>query len=565
MTNYPTGYDPSGLAPKLEILDKDDNSLYIFESEQIAADPDNPDEDFILESWDLERGVNTNLGSMTLNLEDDNKDLIDLLDIRRPVKIKNGYKLKCWLGKDYDNLNLWFKGMLATGAPLYDSPNTTNIRLFAVGNGIKLSDYKTIMRYFMKKDSGGEDIDKTDTTGWLSEIIKRLVTKTDHYPMPISSMGFTANAVQDIPIFIPDVQYDFQSIAAAIQELANWGAAYYGVEPDDDFFLRLRDGSSSKFLVTNDFGDVLTDNWNQDKICFLQQVPRWYQDEITEYGYSFFNGLKAMKPSIDVEQTSSDGILDLSLKYYAFPFDTGRDTLLKVAMYLSKAAAPNDTPSKDMTIRIIGEDGAAAPNSDDERMKKIIPAGRLQDELDTARFLEASFNKIQVTPREKLFLEILKYGDATNYVGIDYQTGSGTYYDSSDGSSWTSRTGDVKFRTYAGKSVNVICENTIARKAFGDRQMNVPLSGFKSIDTALTALAGIAESRGKQRRTYPTLLVDPPTEPLQLGKTLQVIDVRSGIKINPNLIHYHLGGSAFDPVNNLGAKRVELTIEEWSY
>jgi hypothetical protein len=37
------------------------------------------------------------------------------------------------------------------------------------------------------------------------------------------------------------------------------------------------------------------------------------------------------------------------------------------------------------------------------------------------------------------------------------------------------------------------------------------------------------------------------------------------LEFSPNLIAYDMGGNAYDPLNNLGATQIQLTIEEWGY
>ena len=81
---------------------------------------------------------------------------------------------------------------------------------------------------------------------------------------------------------------------------------------------------------------------------------------------------------------------------------------------------------------------------------------------------------------------------------------------------------------------------------------------------ALVALAGIANSRGRQKRRYPSFKVSAPSIPLQLGKTFRYVDIRSGLELSPNLISYDLGGSAHSSESNLGATQIELIMEEWS-
>ncbi|MCV0398556.1 MAG: hypothetical protein K5785_01020 [Nitrosarchaeum sp.] len=561
MATIPAGYDPTGLSPKIQIIDENDTVQYTYESDQIA---ESPEQDFDLESWNLYRGVNTEHGNCVIVIDDPDKDLLDLTDARRESKIKGTWMLKMFLGKNSTNVNEWFRGYILGNDPNFPDPGETKHRIIAYGESIKTAYYKTIMRFFQKKEADGETLDATDADAKLSEIFKRLILNTDHLAVPgMPSLGFTVNGVQDMDIKIPDFQKNFDSIGQACNELAGIGSAYYGVELGDAY-LRRRDSVDSGFLVTNmDYDNIIKTNWNQDKVAYLLNAPRGWSNDFSDYGIGFFNGLNTQKPIKDQEQTSANAALNLSSKHISFPIIPGRDNVLKIAPFLAKVG----TISKDLTVKICGDDGTGKPNPEDIRVKKIIKGGQLQNELASAKYFEILFNKFSVLPATTIHCVIDKFADAVNYITLDYQTGTGTYHDSDDGIAWTARTGDIKFREYAAKTTHVLCENTVASKKFAGmkRQMNVPMTNFKSNEMALVALAGIATSRGKQRRRYPSFMVSAPTLPLHLGKTFRYIDIRTGLQFQPNLISYELGGSAYDKQSNLGATEISLTMEEWGY
>lgn len=561
MATIPAGYDPTPLAPKIEILDENDSVQYTYESDSIDAGGSGT-QDFDLESWNLDRGVNTNHGNCVIVIDDINKDLLDLTDARRESKIIPTWKFKLYLGKNSNNVNEWFRGFVLGNDPSFPDSVQTKHRLFAVGEGVKTAYYKTIMRYFQKKNAD-DSLDSTDATAKLSEIFKRLIQNTDHYPVAVPALGFTVNGVQDIDIKIPDFQKNFESIGAACNEIAGIGSAYYGIDLGDAY-LRRRDSVDSGFLITNmDYDSVIKTNWDQDKIAYLHDTPRGWNNIFADFGIAHFNGLNTQKPIKDKEQTSANAALDLSSAHHSFEIIPSRDNVLKIAPFLAKVG----TIVNDLTVKLMGDDGTGKPNPADTRLTKIIKGAQLEDELASAKYFEILFNKFSVTPGTKIHCVLDKFSDAVNYPTLDYQTGTGTYHDSADGSTWTARTGDVKFKEFASKTTHVLCENTVASRKFSGmaRQMNVPMGNFASTDMALVKLAGIAVARGKQRRQYPSFKVSAPTLPFGLGKTLRFIDIRTGLEFSPNLIGYNLGGSAYDPQSNLGAKDIELTVEEWGF
>ena len=308
-----------------------------------------------------------------------------------------------------------------------------------------------------------------------------------------------------------------------------------------------------------------------------KEIKKFKQDQRGKAHYTGFNGrYNATKTDknpgclLDISRKKSD-ILSNHLATYP----------VKFAEWFIKCGCPKNgivldpfmgsgstaIAAENLGRKWMGDDGAGKPNINDIRLTRIIKGDQLEDELASAKYFEILFNKFSIIPGSKIHCVLDKFSDAVNYPTLDYQTATGTYHDSADGITWTARSGDVKFKEFAAKTTHVLCENTVASRKFPGmaRQMNVPMGNFASTDLALVKLAGIAVARGKQRRQYPSFQVSAPTDVLGLGKTFRFIDTRSGLVFSPNLMAYDLGGSAFDPQSNLGAKNISLTIEEWGY
>ena len=160
----------------------------------------------------------------------------------------------------------------------------------------------------------------------------------------------------------------------------------------------------------------------------------------------------------------------------------------------------------------------------------------------------------------QLFILFKKYADATNYIDLDYQTGTGAYWTSATGAagSFSSNSGDVKIRTYHGQSMVIVLENTVSRKSFPDREATVDMSGIAEEEMATIALVGMSDSIGKERRIYSGIKVTPPSDPLELGKMIKIKDKFNGLTIDTDVIAYSIGGAS-------EAMMMELTIEEFTY
>ncbi|UVF62230.1 baseplate protein [Nitrososphaeria virus YSH_1032793] len=551
MVTFPSGFLGGGLRPKILIKNSAGTLQYTFDSDAGGT------QDFVLEGWSLSGGVNSNWGGFAFMIFDPSQNLVDLTDVRRKSKLKHRLIVEVYMKKDSGSYNLWFRGYIEDTTMITVTSVFSRQRVFAIGHGRDMADRQTDKKIYQAKDTDGLTLLTSDTTTRTSEIIKDLIEDTDHLSHKgLSNLGWTVNGVETVDIKLPDFQKFNSSIAQAIEELANISACYYGVDPTGDFFFRKREGSFSGFLVTNSFNSVVAKNWDSGKILYLKRFPSEYNDSILDSGYSIYHAFPVIRHTIDYENTSSNATINLSTLHNSFPITPTTDTISKIALYLTKTG----TITKDMIVNIIGTDGSSTPEQLDLRKRVVVSGGRIQRELSSGKYFEISMDNLPVTPLQKIWVNIEKYPDTVNYISIDYQTGTGNYYDSPDNSAWTTRTGNAKIRSYWGKSVRLIGENTVAKKSFGVRETVVPMNDYPDKETALKALGGYMETKGKSRRQYTNIITSVPEDLFDLGKTIRIKDGNTGLDFYSNLIGYQMtsGKGGY-------ADEIVLTIEEWSY
>lgn len=551
------GYDPLGLVPKIIIKNLAGAEQYTYESQQLDA---SPEQDFKLDSWHLHGGLGSDHGYVELVINDKDGVLTDDT-IRAKSTIKNQWTLEFYLGKRSTGVNKWLTSLNHGVRIIRPTTNSQKIRVFAIGHNVRYHDRLLNASFFQKKEANGTDYDDTDNDAKLSEIFKDLASDAQHYAYPaLGTEGFTTNGVADIDIKLPSFIKRYMSAGMGFNELANIAAAHYGTDPDGDMFLRYIASVSSQMIVTNDLDSLDWQNWDVDRKMILRAAPNWYEDNTIDAGIPFLYA-EAEAISIDQEQTSSNAILDLSTKWFAWPFTPKHNNTLKVAPFLSKTG----TPTRDMEIALCADDGAGSPNYESIITKQSIPIAKLIAGLGSAKYFEILFDKKALEPNTQYWIVIPQFGAASHYIGLDYQTGTGTYKDSADGVSWTSRTGNVKYRQYAGLSEMLILENTVSRKSFPDRERLVDMGGLLDEELVKKALFGLSETLGKERRIYSGIVASAPTDPLELGKMIKIHDKFNGLTINADLIAYDIAGSAFDGEGSFGTNHVELTVEEFTY
>ena len=561
MTITPS-YNANPLAPKVLIYDLDDVLQYTYESSQIAA---SPTQNFNLRSLSLHLGINDDYGNASLIIDDPSALLVDTT-INKASKIKRQWRIRIDLGKDSSTLNTWFNGKIMDAEVIRPDTNLQQIRLTCSGWGIRLKDRLTNIKRFQAKTADGISLDSTDTAARTSELLKDVIQDTDHSIIPTLSAeaNITVTGVDTIDIKLANFQQNYQTFSEAMSQLAASSGAYYGIDPDRDLFFRKGIANDSGFLFTNNLDGLDAQGWSSTKIGYLFKQPFIWTDSTIDSGYSYLYGLGADVITLDVTQTSANATLSSHLKWYAFPFTPTSETQNKIALSLAKTGTPSSAVDENIDFRIIGQDGSATPNISDLRKQLLVNKIRFDALTGTGTWQEFAFDNIKVTPRTQLFLVAKLFGNVTNTFVMDYQTGSGTYYDSDNGSTWTSRVGNVKIRTYVSNPIIISLEDTTAKKKFGVREKLINFRETIQEQSARKAMILMSDSLCKEKRLYSKVAVSPPTDRIPLGKYCRFQDSLSGLDITAEITGIDVEMRA-DDQSNIGARFISLTLQDFHY
>lgn len=555
--SLPSGLDPDGLSPRVIVKNRSGAEQYRFES--VRIDP-SPEQDFKLSNFELHCGLGADQSYLRLIIEDDENQLTDNTLRSRNILIKPQWTIEFALGRNSGNLNDWFKGYVYDCSLLRPINNYQRIGLFAIGKAIRNSERLTILRRFQKKESDGLTPDDTDTNANASNLANELLDKTDHFPHSgLATEGFSHSGIGTITSKISQFTKHFNSINNSIQEIANAVGLLWGTDPaTGDYFMRYRGTQDSGILVTNNMSALLTTGWNKDKLCILRNKEFSWIDTTVGYGFSFIHGVGGLSDVLDHNQTSANAALSLATSdKYAFPFTPTRDSMSKISMFLSRSASTT-TP---LIISIAGETTTPDPNEDDIRRRVEISANRVNDAISVSgdyfeQVMRTINEQTPLIPNNKFYLIIDKHPQ----VRIDYQTGTGTFWTLSGGT-WSSNVGNAKFRTYHSHVINIICENTVAKKTFGVRELPIPLNDFPDENSATKALIGYAGIVGRKKRMFSPLIVSPPTTKPDLGKIIRVVDKFNGMDLLADLVAFDIVGSAYDD-SARGTTQMTLHIED---
>ena len=255
---------------------------------------------------------------------------------------------------------------------------------------------------------------------------------------------------------IPYISLAWEYVGQAIEKIANLvGADYYVDENDDLHFYDPTDLTSSHSITAS---QILNATIKKDSSKFFDRV--------------FVVGGK--QGFLDQSQTSTTTEVSLHDKNYASPFTPSKTNLLYVEAYVKKVGNPLDA-FKFMIV----EDNSGPTGS-------IVGFGTIlaKNTSTDGSWVKSDYIDVHLDITKLHWIVYQKVGTAadTFKVAHDNTTASGHKY-STDGSSWTSGTGKLAFKTYYGVQ---IVKNASGAKMF-DNHTDIPIVdlSIKDTDTAL--------------------------------------------------------------------------------
>ena len=553
----------SGLCPTISISDQNGTERYRWEHPLIYA---SPRQDVRLTSWDIRAGLDSDAGSATVVLQDNENRLTDQDHASRRLKIRNGWQLEIWLQKPNGGAqHKWFHGIIEQ--PVLERPGNARqaVTITAIGWGVRLAHRFGSVDFYQRKLSDGINLDGTDADARASEIVKRIITDTDILVSPGSPpLGITVNGVDDLNIRMPDYSRRFQSLGLMINELAQSVGCVYGVNPDRDMFFHVRRSRASGFLISNDIDELA--GWpDPERAAVSRNAAYIIRESAIGTGYSTLIGLGALHEEITSSRAPTDTVgtpLDLPAgTNTAFSFRLGRTRLSKIAVRLSRTAACTST----LFVTLAGSDTGSAIDAGDVRGAAAVPPGRLNRELaadGTPSYIEVSFGRepLRLSPHADMHVIISGTADPVRL----HRSGTGTVQRraSDSDAAWAAVSGGAPhYRAYAAETMHVIAQDTSRRgEGQGHKETTYPLHDFPSEHSAIQAFEGLLNLVGSVRRSYDSIIISAPGARPQPGSTVRLHDTFNGLDTTVELIGYRIGAHGGE---QLAAASMSIDVEEW--
>jgi len=565
MSSLTPNYDPNPLHPRLVITNLSGGAAYQFESAQLVS---NPTQDFKLEALNLHLGIDDDFGFLQLVIHDHDNAFTDLTDSDRPGVIGREWGVQLFLGKTLALEERWFYGKIKDFAVSRPTTGIQTISINCVGWGIILRERMSRLVRNQAKTSDGITLDDTDDSTKISELLLDLFNDKDHYIDDnmttlgnITAQTSTTGEGIDESVTsgkIANVNFNVASFAQIISNLCGIANTTWQINSDRTLIVQDPSTIDSGFLFTNDLTSTKATTWDSTKIGYVLNAPLEWKDSSADMLYNFVHGFGHFKPGVSVSETTTPDAADnLDSEWHAIPFTPTSDNIVKIAIRSIKTG----TPAVAGSVQIWGDTGGSGPDSADVRWKKALNVTTL-NKLGTttpANWFEIPVKpRLQVTPGEQLYIVFPKVGDASNTISVNYTAGSGTYWDSTNGTSWTSRTGKSSYRVYESRRLTTTVENTSASELLPElRERVFPIRADLEEQTVRETLIAAAEVLGKQRRTYGQVMISPVTARIPLATHCNLVDVKTGLDVRANITGIDLQATSAEQ----GVQRIALTLD----
>jgi hypothetical protein len=567
MTALTPNYNPNALHPRLIITNQTGGQAYTFESAQLVT---TPTQDFKLEAINLHLGTDDDFGYLQLVIHDHDNNLTDLTDDSRPGIIGREWGIQLFLGKTLALEERWFYGKIKDFTVSRPTTGIQTISMTCVGWGIILRERMSRLTRNQAKTSDGITLDSTDTSTTIQQLILDLFQEKDHYiddNIPIITNIVATPSTDGTGIDtdttsgkLANINYTVASFAQIISNLAGIANTTWHVDADRRLIVQDPENTDSGFLFTNDLASTVSTTWDSTKIAYILNSPLEWKDSSADMLYNFIHGFGHFAPALSSSDGGTPDASDnLDTAWHAIPVTPTTDNIAKIAV----RAIRTGTLTVPGSVEIWGDSGGSGPDPNDIRKKIILNASTINalGTVTPASWFEIPLKpKLSVTPGEVLYIVFPLYGTATDTFNINYQAGSGAFWDSADGVTWASRVGKSAFRVYDARRLITTVENIDATAMLPEpRERIFPIRADLEEQTVRETLLAASTILGKQKRTYGKLTVSPMTARIPLSTYCRVVDVKTGLYVQCNITGINLSSSSAD----LGVQTLELDLEAY--
>ena len=552
--SYPAGYDPSPLAPIIQIYSPKWRLKYTWEHPILN---ENPTQDAPLLSWRLSVGINTDAGSASIEIEDNGNNLTDGTSRSGPI-FKTGDILQILLGKSSETLATWFTGIV--NEPQLNRPGnaqqTITVPAYGWANRLNTRYITLIHRQIQNAD---DTFDDNDDSAKISNLVNRIMTDESILLLPPPDRSLTY-AIDDIDIKIATLTKKVQTQQIALAELANIANAVYGITPDLQFYFRDSRQSSGATATNN-----LMTQADTSKLMILRNQSYDYRDSAVRKAFTSLIGdgitqVQNLAEYIGTSYITSDGN-DEDWIAFELPWLGKIDN---IDLWLGHTGSGG----YDMPWKIVHETDNQLSGTEAAIASGVIPRETVESWAPGGEWVR--FN-LTHDPLEEQYYRAIMFGpDDPDSTRSKNWSRARIYFDSSG--NWhrwrilnhrteTSPTaGVIACRIRGEQVITLKAQNTTIKHKQLPKENLQSLSNVESTATGTALYEGILQQAGNVRRNYANMIVSAPASRPELGKTFRLIDTHQKLNTSLLLIGYDVQSNKD---NQLTALDITLEAEEW--
>lgn len=356
------------------------------------------------------------------------------------TEISEGNEVTIAAGKTSSTTNL-FRGIIEDIVITEKNPNFATITLSGPDFGSAILKHTIVNgQWIQRKASNGVDLDTTDTTTLLFNIIDDMVSNTAIYP--VVSDGITAytkglNAVSASfcmppPLTIPQFYANMEFLDDKLSELDEIGMTTHYVDFDKNLIVKQNTLTDSGILLVDNPADSVAATWNTTKLGYIQSSE--YTMSLETHRKRLFGlGGDQRLENDQQRQLTTTAFTKNDTSWLAMKFQPFYSNIESLAVYVDKVGTPSN-----LDVLLIENDATNNKPQASTIIHKTIDKDKI---TGTAGWHYIQVNQ-PVDPGRNYWVVLQETGDTNNYYRW-YRTSSSTNYTistSSDGLTWTTTT-----------------------------------------------------------------------------------------------------------------------------
>ncbi len=472
--------------------------------------------------------------------------------------VGNGNKVTVSIGSTQAGLVPFVTGYVRLVEVARADTDIKEITLHGYSSLIRLDERIGNFYRIADRAGNGEDPDPGDEKMKCSEIFKDIFEDTDHLPIGIPQEPFTTGGVQDISERLASIKEPFVEWKQIADRIAEASGTTYGIGPDDIAFLRYPTLAHSGITI-RDAGNP--DAANPDATTGYFVGPWSYTDSIKKSD-GFANrlyGRGGTQLHLFVDRFTDNASIECHSADRAVQFTPDAPRLDSISLLLSRAGTtlPSDVAGE---VRL---DHDNTPDGDIIGSFSIFKDLIGSSAATAVNRINISMHGSRIQVDKKHWIILKKMGDAGNHVRWHHDNGTAGVNAARSGSTWAVSEDSyiLTHRAYCSRRVltEASDQKSIDRYGVTEAVVDAPwIIEGQTMDSYLTA---ILQYSALQHRTFEVRRIHAPTTLLSAGKLVRLVDAKSGINADAEVLMSRYRFRAED--GGLGTRFAEVQLQTY--